>query len=80
MEARSSFFREAEESPMTEEKKHDHEHGHASRRRRLHRDWRVWVIVGLMLAAMFAYVLSDDEALQFGGGASRQPVPAAVGP
>ena len=51
---------------MTQEHKHDHEHHH-SRKRGLHRDWRTWLIVGLMLAAMFAYVMSDDESLQFGG-------------
>lgn len=60
---------------MTQENKHNHEP-----KRRLHRDWRVWVIIGLMLAAMFAYVVSDDESLQFGGGPPKQTVPAAVGP
>jgi hypothetical protein len=62
---------------MTQE--HKHEHGHQGKRG-LHRDWRAWVIVGLMLAAMFAYVMSDDEALQFGSRTAGQPVPAAVGP
>lgn len=62
---------------VKQKNKHDHEH---DRRRRLHRDWRVWAIVGLMLAAMFIYVLSDDESLQPGGGPPQQPVPAAAGP
>jgi hypothetical protein len=30
--------------------------------RRMHRDWRVWVGVVLMLAAITIYVLSDDLA------------------
>ncbi len=61
------------------EHKHHHEHHPASQRKGLHRDWRAWVVVLLMLAAMAAYVLSDDEALQPGGGI-QQPVPAAAGP
>jgi hypothetical protein len=42
----------------------------------LHRDWRFWVAIVLMLAAMAAYVLSNDEALQ-PGGRVRPPTPAA---
>jgi hypothetical protein len=64
---------------MAQENKHNHKHDHAPKRR-LHRDWRVWAIIGLMLAAMFAYVMSDDESLQFGGRHPQQTVPAAVGP
>jgi hypothetical protein len=63
---------------MVHEQKQNHEHSHA-RKRGLHRDWRAWVIVGLMLAAMFAYVMSDDESLRFGGGPPQEPVPAATG-
>jgi hypothetical protein len=69
--------------------KHDHssssEHNHHHDQhpgplwKRLHRDWRAWVVVLLMLAAMAAYVLSDNEALRPGGGA-RPPMPAAIGP
>lgn len=59
---------------------HQHNHGHKynSNWRRLHRDWRVWVMVALMLAAMAAYVLSDNESLQ-PDGASQAPMPAAAG-
>ena len=64
---------------MTQEHKHDHKH-EPTPKRGLHKDWRVWAIVGLMLAAMFAYVLSDDEAMPFGGGPPRQVVPIAAGP
>ena len=58
---------------------HGHEHPHGPAWKRLHRDWRAWVVVFLMLAAMAAYVLSDNEALRPGGGVG-QPVPAAPGP
>jgi hypothetical protein len=62
---------------MSRESKHEHDH---APKRRLHKDWRLWVVVGLMLAAMFAYVMSDDESLQFGQATPKQPVPAATGP
>jgi hypothetical protein len=48
---------------------HHHEHGHhhgshpQSRKRGLHRDWRVWVVVGLMLAAMLVYIFTLDESI-----------------
>jgi hypothetical protein len=60
---------------------HEHEHEHQHHQgpfwKRLHRDWRAWVAVLLMLAAMLAYVMSDDESLQ-PGGKVQQPVPAAA--
>lgn len=67
---------------MTHENTHEHEHHehHHATKRGLHKDWRAWLLVFLMLAAMFAYVMSDNESLQFGGRPSQQPVPAAVGP
>lgn len=49
---------------------HDHKHGHqhaGKRNQGLHKDWRLWVVVILALAAMAMYVMSDDEALQPGG-------------
>jgi hypothetical protein len=58
---------------------HDHDHHHAHKRKGLHKDWRAWLVVGLMLAAMLAYVLSDNESLQPGGGV-KQPMPAAPAP
>jgi hypothetical protein len=42
----------------------------------LHQDWRVWVAVGLMLAAMGMYVLSLDDSVQPGSAAGDGP-PAA---
>jgi hypothetical protein len=73
---------------MTHDHKHDHHehghdhHGHDHHQRPakgLHKDWRAWVVVGLMLAAMLAYVLSDDERLQPGlpPGEEMPAAPAA---
>lgn len=47
---------------------HDHAHGHQhehqnAKNQGLHKDWRTWAVVLLMLAAMAAYVLSEDESL-----------------
>ena len=51
--------------------------GHASTKNSgIHKDWRAWTAVGLMLGAMIAYVLSDDESIQ-PGGADGQEMPAA---
>jgi hypothetical protein len=58
----------------------EHHHGHhhpTHKRRGIHKDWRAWVVVGLMLAAMAAYVLSDNERLGLGGGPPGQEMPAA---
>jgi hypothetical protein len=27
-----------------------------------HHDWRLWIVVGLMIVAMLSYVMSDDLA------------------
>lgn len=44
---------------------HDkHDHSHAPARKGVHKDWRVWVIVGLMLLGMLIYILTLDESLQ----------------
>ena len=45
----------------------------------LHRDWRTWLVIGLMLAAIGAYVLTLDEAIQ-PGSAAQGGIPAAAGP
>jgi hypothetical protein len=42
--------------------------GHSSRERRpywkrAHHDWRFWVAFGLMLAAMFIYLMTDDLSI-----------------
>jgi len=53
--------------------KHNHKHLEPHRQakrdegesnsRKLHKDWRVWLAVGIMLAAMIMYVLSLDESI-----------------
>jgi hypothetical protein len=67
---------------------HDHHHhhhgheGHAADHRpapwwaRLHKDWRTYVVVGLMLLAMAVYVLTLDES-RVPWGKPKPPVPAA---
>ena len=39
-----------------------HSHKHPSRGK-IHKDWRVWLVFLLMLAAIFMYVLSLDDAI-----------------
>ncbi|HUE15350.1 MAG TPA: hypothetical protein VMR25_14375 [Planctomycetaceae bacterium] len=61
---------------------HHGHHGHESHekpRRQFHKDWRVWIGVILILTALGAYVLTNDEVLRPGRG-PQQPVPAAPGP
>jgi hypothetical protein len=49
--------------------KHSESHRHAtgdegkSSSRKLHKDWRVWLVVGIMLAAMIMYVLTLDDSI-----------------
>jgi hypothetical protein len=46
--------------------------------RRAHKDWRVWLAVGLMLLAMLIYLMTMDESVQ-PGGKLQDAVPAAPG-
>jgi hypothetical protein len=39
-----------------------HSHKHASGRK-LHKDWRVWLALLLMLVAIITYVLSLDDSI-----------------
>ncbi len=41
----------------------------------IHKDWRTWAVLVLMLIAMMAYVLSMDESIGPSGG--QDEVPAA---
>ena len=63
------------------EEGHAHSHAHSGEHHRPgwqpHRDWRVWGVV-LMLIAMAAYVLSQNEALSPVG--DGEAVPAAPAP
>ena len=38
-------------------------HHQSEKKKGLHKDWRTWTVVVLMLTAMAAYVFTDDEAL-----------------
>ena len=59
------------DSEMHGAKPRDHQHVRHHFVRRAHRDWRVWVVVLLMVALMLVYVFTKDLAL-----APRQPARA----
>lgn len=54
---------------------HKHKHKHpesgkhtgaekpASARTQMHKDWRVWLVIALMLTAMIVYVLTLDDSM-----------------
>jgi hypothetical protein len=43
--------------------KHPGEGADESSERKFHKDWRVWLVVGLMLLAMTMYVLTLDDSI-----------------
>ena len=45
----------------------------------IHKDWRAWTALGLMLGAMAAYVLTMDESMRPGMEGPGEEMPAAVG-
>lgn len=53
-----------------------HKNDHGKKKGGLHKDWRTWTALVLMLVAMLAYVMSDDEALA-PGGVQQEAVEAA---
>jgi hypothetical protein len=57
----------------------DHTHGRHHLLKHAHRDWRVWIAVGLMLALILVYEISNNLALRPGKRAS-QPTPEAIAP
>lgn len=77
------MFRFEDESVRARQKKmsrknkglEEHMQGDHPRRqdRQLHRDWRIWLGVILMLAAMAIYVLTMDEAIVPGVPAGGSP-------
>jgi hypothetical protein len=46
--------------------------------RGLHKDWRTWVVIGLMLAAISTYVLTLDDSIQPGSAAPRAGMSAGA--
>ncbi|MGA2254664.1 MAG: hypothetical protein ABSG53_08390 [Thermoguttaceae bacterium] len=65
---------------MEMEHQHDHGHHHGPAHRKLHHDWRLWLVVGLMLAAMLMYVLSDNERFRLGRGTGKFSPPVSAMP
>jgi hypothetical protein len=57
---------------------HRHQgHSHEPRKKGpVHKDWRLWFAVVMMLLAMAVYVLSDDESITPAG--EQQPMPEAA--
>ena len=66
---------------------HPHEHGRDKAKhahptelwRGLHKDWRTWAVIGLMLAAIGTYVLTLDDSIG-PVGASPPAGPASAAP
>lgn len=55
---------------------HQHAAPSAAHKSSPHKDWRLWVVVGLMLAAMLGYIMSMDEALAPAEMEDEQQMPA----
>jgi len=47
-------------NPHSPEGAHLHAEHHKPQRQKLHKDWRLWLMVVLMLAAMAVYLLTLD--------------------
>ena len=60
-------------------KPRDHDHPRHHFWKHAHRDWRVWIAVMVMLAAILVYVMTDSLSLRPGKRAI-QPTPEAVAP
>jgi hypothetical protein len=60
-------------------KPRDHAHPRHHFWRHVHRDWRVWIVVVLMISLIMVYVMSDNLSLRPGKRAN-QPTPAISGP
>jgi hypothetical protein len=73
---------------MNEAKQSSHQHGTPAREsiqhnpdpywRRAHRDWKAWVGLFFMMAAITIYVMSNDLSF-FPRGQPRSPLSGAVG-
>ncbi|MBI4965741.1 MAG: hypothetical protein HY913_20860 [Desulfomonile tiedjei] len=47
----------------SESRRHTQRHSIEPGTKKLHKDWRLWLVVGLMLAAMFTYVITLDDSI-----------------
>ena len=63
----------------THERKTDKHSHHKIDWTGLHKDWRAWLVIGLMLAAIGTYVLTLDESIS-PGSAAQGGIPAAAAP
>ncbi len=59
---------------MTDKKRHhDHRRNEHRLNRKVHKDWRLWAVVVLILLSMVVYLLTIDESWQpFGGGSQSK--------
>ena len=64
---------------QTHETKADEHSYHKINFTGLHKDWRTWLVIGLMLAAIGTYVLTLDNSIT-PGGAAPSGLPAATPP
>ncbi len=60
-------------------KPRDHAHPRRPYWKRAHRDWRAWAAIGLMLAMMAIYILTDSLAFS-PGNTGGQPMPEMGAP
>jgi hypothetical protein len=44
----------------------------------IHKDWRTWLVIGLMLAAIGTYVVTLDDSVQSGSAPPQQGVSAVA--
>lgn len=61
---------------MGHDSNHPHPHSHTRKKQTaIHKDWRAWTVVVLMLGAMTFYLFSMDEEIQ-PEGAQQTPIEA----
>jgi hypothetical protein len=58
--------------------RNEHQHHESPKYIGLHKDWRAWAVVALMLIGMAVYILSFDESEAPGGAGDGLQVPAAT--
>jgi hypothetical protein len=60
-------------------KARDHVHPRRHSWKHAHKDWRVWIVVAVMLISMLIYVMTDNLSLR-PGKRMTQPTPEAITP
>ena len=64
-------------SKQHEQHHNDKHHQHQPAKQPIHKDWRAWTVVIIMLVAMAVYVMTLDESFFPGEPQEAPPVPAA---